>query len=173
MVFASAFSCFAIDREEILRGYRGAGRLLRIPEGIRRIEAQVFQDVLMLRQVTIPGTVEYIGARACSGTAWLEARRRVSPLVTVGHMLLAGSCCTGEVTVPEHIRLVCGWAFAGGTGIRRIRFLSERVRVEAYAFRNCIGLKELVLGDGSQVATLARPLVVFLLDSHLGENLWV
>lgn len=151
MVFASAFSCFAIDREEILRGYRGAGRLLRIPEGIRRIEAQVFQDVLMLRQVTIPGTVEYIGARAFSGTAWLEARRRVSPLVTVGHMLLDGSCCTGEVTVPEHIRLVCGWAFAGGTGIRRIRFLSERVRVEAYAFRNCIGLKELVLGDGSQV----------------------
>ncbi|MCI8577163.1 MAG: leucine-rich repeat domain-containing protein [Lachnospiraceae bacterium] len=148
-LFHSAFSCFAIDKEAILLGYRGLGRILHIPEGIRRIEAEVFRDVLMLEEVTIPKTVEYIGARAFHGTAWLEKRRRQSPMVTVRHMLLDGSCCVGEVTVPGDIRLVCGWAFAGGMGIRRIHFLSDRVRVEPYAFRNCIYLKEMILSDGS------------------------
>jgi hypothetical protein len=72
-------------------------------------------------------------------------------MVTVNHMLLDGSCCRGEVVIPEDIRLVCGWAFAGGLGIEKIRFLSDRVRVESYAFRNCIFLKELVLADGTSV----------------------
>lgn len=53
--------------------------------------------------------------------------------------------------VPRDVRLVCGWAFAGGMGIEEIRFLSDRVKVEPYAFRNCIYLKELVLGDNFSV----------------------
>ncbi len=151
VLFHSAFSCFEVEREEILCGYRGAGRIVRIPEGIRRIEAEVFRDVLMLEKITIPETVEYIGARAFHGTAWLEGQKKISPMVVANHMLLDGSGCMGEVTVGEDIRLVCGWAFANGLGIEKIRFLSERVKVEAFAFRNCIYLKELVLGDGFSV----------------------
>lgn len=151
LIFHSALSCFEVEKEEILYGYRGLGRILKIPEGIRRIQAEVFQDCLMLEQISIPETVEYIGARAFHKTAWMEKQRAKSPMVAVNHMLLDGSCCEGEVIVPEDIRLVCGWAFAGGLGIEKIRFLSDRVRVEAYAFRNCIFLKELVLADGTSV----------------------
>lgn len=151
LIFHSGFSCFDVEKEEILCGYRGAGRIVRIPRGIRRIEAEVFRDVLMLEEVTIPDSVEYIGARAFHGTGWIKRQQDLAPLVVVNRMLLDGSCCRGDVVVPEDVRLVCGWAFAGGMGIERIRFLSDRVKVEPYAFRNCIYLKELVLGDGSSV----------------------
>ena len=107
--------------------------------------------MLMLEEVTIPDSVEYIGARAFHGTGWIKRQQDLAPLVVVNRMLLDGSCCRGDVVGPEDIRLVCGWAFAGGMGIERIRFLSDRVKVEPYAFRNCIYLKELVLGDGSSV----------------------
>ncbi|MDE6673315.1 MAG: leucine-rich repeat domain-containing protein, partial [Acetatifactor sp.] len=80
----------------------------------------------------------------------MERQRKTSPMVVVNQMLLDASHCVG-VVVSEDIRLVCGWAFAGGLGIEKIRFLSDRVMVEAYAFRNCIYLKELVLADGSSV----------------------
>lgn len=149
LLFHSALSCFTVEQEEILCGYRGAGHIVHIPYGIRRIEAEVFRDVLMLEQVTIPETVDYIGARAFHGTAWMEKMRRKSPLVTVNAMLLDGSLCEGEVTIPEDIRLICGWAFAGGMGITRINFLSGRVKVEAFAFRNCIYLREMQLADGT------------------------
>lgn len=151
LIFHSAFSCFVVEKEEVLSGYRGLGRLVRIPEGICRIEAEVFRDVLMLEEITIPDTVEYIGARAFHGTAWLKKQRAASPLVVVNHMLLDGSACRGEVVIQEDIRLVCGWAFAGGMGIESIRFLSDQVKVEAYAFRNCIYLKKMSFRDGSSV----------------------
>ena len=152
LIFHSALSCFLIEDEEILTGYRGMGRIIHIPEGIRQIRAEVFRDRMMIREVRIPDTADYIGARAFHGTAWLEERRKSCPLVIVNHMVLDGSCCRGQVTVPEEVRLVCGWAFAGGMGIRRIRFLSDRVRVEEYAFRNCIYLEEMELADGSVIA---------------------
>lgn len=72
-------------------------------------------------------------------------------MVTVGDMLLDGSGCVGEAVIPENIRLICGWAFAGGTGIESIRFLSDQVKAEAYAFRNCIYLRKLFFADGSSV----------------------
>lgn len=151
LLLHSAYSCFEVEQEEELCGYRGAGRRVKIPHGIRRIRAEVFRDRLMLRDVDIPESVEYIGARAFHGTAWMEQRKKENPLVSVNHMLLDGSACQGEVTVPEDIRLVCGWAFANGMEIRRIRFLSDQVRVEEYAFRNCIFLEEMLLADGTLV----------------------
>lgn len=150
-LFYSAFSCFLVEEERILRSYRGAGRKVKIPSGIRRIGAEVFRDVLMLREVEIPDSVEEIGARAFHGTAWMEEQRKQNPLVAVNGMLLDGSGCQGEVIIPEDIRLICGWAFAGGLGIEKIRFLSDRVRVAEYAFRNCIFLKEMELADGTKV----------------------
>lgn len=151
LIFHSACSCFCIEDEEILTGYRGLGRIICIPEGIRQIRAEVFRDRMMLRDVRLPNSLEYIGARAFHGTAWLKERQKQCPLVVVNHMLLDGSCCRGQVTVPESVTLVCGWAFAGGTGISRIRLLSHRIKVEEYAFRNCIGLKEMELADGSVI----------------------
>lgn len=151
LLFHSAMSCFTIEQESVLCGYRGAGRIIKIPRGIRRIEAEVFRDIMMLEEITIPESVEYIGARAFHGTAWMERKRLVSPFVTVNHMLLDASCCAGEVVVPEDVKMVCGWAFANGMEIERIRFLSERTRVGEYAFRNCIYLKEIILPDNSSV----------------------
>jgi len=161
LLFHSALSCFWVEQEENLVRYRGAASVVRIPMGIRRIEAEVFRDAMMLEQVEIPESVTYIGARAFHGTAWLEDRRRVSPMVVVRDMLLDGSGCVGEVTIPADIRLVCGWAFANGLDIERIRFAGtegqendrqhKMVQVEKYAFRNCINLREMVLQDGTIV----------------------
>ncbi len=151
LIFHSAMSCFAVEGESILCGYRGAGRIVRIPRGIRRIAAEVFRDVMMLEEIIIPDSVDYIGPRAFHGTAWMDRQRRISPFVTVNHMLLDASCCVGEVVVPPDIRMVCGWAFANGMGIEKIRFLSAQTKVEEHAFRNCIYLRDIILPDNTSV----------------------
>ncbi len=151
LLFYSALSCFTVEQEENLVRYRGAAKQVRIPAGIRRIEAEVFRDVMMLERIEIPASVEYIGARAFHGTGWMEQKRRESPFVTVRDMLLDASGCEGALEIPEYVRLVCGWAFANGLRISSIHFLSERVRVEEYAFRNCINLREIVLADRTKI----------------------
>lgn len=151
LLFHSAMSCFAVERESILCGYRGAGRIVKIPRGIRQIEAEVFRDVMMLEEIVIPDSVDYIGPRAFHGTAWIDRQRRVSPFVTANHMLLDASCCEGEVIVPRDIKMVCGWAFANGMEIEKIRFMSASTKVEEHAFRNCIYLREIILPDNTSV----------------------
>ncbi len=152
LLYYSALSCFSVENEETLTKYRGSATLVCIPAGIKRIEAEVFRDAMQLCEVDIPESVEYIGARAFHGTTWIIEQRKVSPLVTVHDMLLDGSCCVGDVIIPPEIRLVCGWAFANGLEIKSIQFLSERVRVEEYAFRNCIYLQQMILPDKTVVA---------------------
>ncbi len=150
-LFYSALSCFLVEEEERIVGYGGTGHILRIPRGIRRIEAEVFRNVTGIREVEIPESVEYIGARAFHGTAWMERQQEKYTVVTIRHMLLDASRCWGEVVIPAHIRLICGWAFANGLGILSVRFLSAQVRVEAYAFRNCIFLQKIVLPGGAVI----------------------
>lgn len=152
LLFHSAFSCFTVEQETYLTRYRGAAGAVRIPMGIRRIAPEVFRDAMMLEQVEIPESVEYIGARAFHGTPWLAQKRREAPMITVRDMLLDGSACAGEVVLSPDIRLVCGWAFANGLDITGIRFSERRsVQVGEYAFRNCINLREMTLPDGMVV----------------------
>ena len=152
LLFHSAFSCFTVEQETYLTRYRGAAGAVRIPMGIRRIAPEVFRDAMMLEQVEIPESVEYIGAKAFHGTPWLAQKRREAPMVTVRDMLLDGSACAGEVVLSPDIRLVCGWAFANGLDITGIRFSERRsVQVGEYAFRNCINLREMTLPDGMDV----------------------
>lgn len=68
LLYHSALSCFSVENEENLTGYRGSATLVCIPAGIKRIEAEVFRDAMQLCQVKIPESVEYIGARAFHGT---------------------------------------------------------------------------------------------------------
>ncbi len=151
LIFQSAFSCFEVEKEEILSAYYGCGQVVKIPNGIRKIQAEVFRNVLTLEEIEIPESVEYIGKRAFHGTTWLEKQREVSKMVIINNMLLDGACCVGEVVIPKQVSLVCGWAFANGMGIEKIRFLSEQVKVEEYAFRNCIYLKEMILANGEHI----------------------
>lgn len=151
MFFYSAMSCFTVEKETDLKGYKGSGHIVRIPQGICRIGAEVFQNQLMLEEIEFPPSLQYIGPRAFHGTAWMERQRQVSPMVAVNHMLLDGSGCEGQVEIPEDIRMVCGWAFANGLKIEKLSFPPSKVRVEEHAFRNCIHLKEAVLPDGSVV----------------------
>ena len=149
LIFSSALDCFDVEQEDRLYGYHGTGHVVKIPNGIRRIESEVFRNVTMLREVEFPESVEYIGSRAFHGTAWMEYQQSKSPMVIVRHMLLDASGCVGDVEVSKDIRLVCGWAFANGIEIESIRFLSPEVQVEEYAFRNCIFLKNIILPDGT------------------------
>lgn len=148
LIFQSAMSCFTIQQETILCKYESAGQRVCIPYGITHVEAEAFRDKMMLEEIQIPDTVKYIGARAFHNTKWIKRKQQQSPMVIINHMLLDASGCIGDLLIPEDLQMVCGWAFANGIGIQKIRFQSSKTKVEEYAFRNCIHLKEIQLSDG-------------------------
>ena len=48
----SAISCFFINENFSIIAYQNNGTILRIPEGIQKIEGNVFQDVMNLEEVS-------------------------------------------------------------------------------------------------------------------------
>lgn len=153
-IYASALSCFTIeeyldsDVTYSISNYKKNGQIIFIPNGIKRIERETFKDAVELKEVFIGKTVEYIGSRAFYGTAWLEAQSKISPMVIINHILIDGTKCKGEVTIPEEVSVISGWAFANCFGLTKVIFSSEKTMAEEYAFRNCIYLKEVTDTDG-------------------------
>lgn len=149
-IYNSSISCFNIDENLSLFGYNNKDRFVHIPEGIKRIEREVFKDAMNLEEVHIPESVEYIGERAFHGTRWLEKQRTVTPMVVVNNMLLDASLCHGEVVIPDFIKIVSGWAFANCFELTKVTFSSSKTVIEEYAFRNCINLKKVITFDGKE-----------------------
>lgn len=148
-IYYSTISCFGIKNGDTIYEYRNQGSILIIPNYIKRIEREVFKDVIHLTQVCIPESVDYIGARAFQGTNWLKQRQNDCPLVIVNDILIDGSQCMGEVVIPESVRTISGWAFANCFGLKKIMFSSNQIIVEEYAFRNCIFLNEIEMPNGN------------------------
>lgn len=147
-IYQSAISCFEIDENLSLLRYKNKGRFVHIPEGIKRIESEVFKDAVNLKEIHIPASVEYIGARAFHGTVWLEKQNEVSPMVVVNNILIDAYMCQGDVVIPDYVKGVSGWAFANCFTLTGITFSSSKTVVEEYAFRNCIHLKKVTTADG-------------------------
>ena len=157
-IYGSALSCFSIDEEYSLNSYENSGRFLVIPDGIRSIAGEVFQDKARLEELVIPDSVEYIGPRAFDKTSWLEHQIeaiRASdhpslPAVVIHGILVSAAGCGGEVTIPPAVRRISGWAFANCTELTGITFTSDRIVVEDHAFRNCIHLEHIVWSDQTE-----------------------
>lgn len=149
-IYASALGCFTIDENCAVRMYHNNGRFLVIPDGVKEIEGQVFQDRSRLEEIDVPGSVEGIGPRAFDKTGWLKQQRGLcSGLpVIVNRILIDGESCRGEVEIPEEVTMVDGWAFAGNLDLTGVTFRSPYTKVGEHAFRNCINLKQIILADG-------------------------
>lgn len=147
-IYTSALSCFSIDETFSLYAYKNWGRVVHIPDGIKRIEGEVFRDAVNLKELAVPESVEYIGPRAFDGTRWIEKLRERSPMVIVNGILVDGRRCEGEIVIPEDVKFVSGWAFVNCNDLTGVRYSSRKTITEEYAFRNCLNLKQVIDANG-------------------------
>ena len=150
-IYASALNCFYINEHKVLEKYYNYGYKVKIPNGVVAIGNDVFKNHANLEYIHIPKSVNHIGHRAFHETLWLE-KKATDTMVVVNDMIIYGSMCKGVVTIPENIKLICGWAFAAGYEIEKIVFdIDENdIKIDDYAFRNCINLKSVVLKNGRE-----------------------
>ena len=143
-VIASIYSCFEIVDRKILTGYRQDASRITIPEDIEEVGQDVFRDHVRLKHINIPSSVKLFGSHAFSQTMWLDEQCKKNEIVIVNDVLIDGTLCSGRVVIPSSAKRIASWCFAGNIDITELEIPSERIAIEALAFRNCINLKKII-----------------------------
>ncbi|MBR4543886.1 MAG: leucine-rich repeat protein [Lachnospiraceae bacterium] len=146
-LISSIYSCFEIKERKKISGYIGDSACVSIPRDIGEIGQDVFRDHSRIKEINIPESVNKFGSHAFFGTGWLESQRKLSDMVIVNGILIDGAECRGRVTIPENIKRLSSWCFAGNIDITELEIRSEKTGIESLALRNCINLKKIILSD--------------------------
>ena len=149
-LISSIYSCYDIREGKRLLGYSQDATRVTIPCDIEEIAADVFRDHIRLKEISVPESVNAFGSHAFSQTAWLDDERDKSDMVIVNGILIDAARCKGKVAVPESVRKIAGWAFAGNVEITHLVLPYEKLAIEALSFRNCINLKKITDHTGNE-----------------------
>ena len=135
---------------------------LAFSEGTTEIEGTSFANCTNIVSITIPSSVTNIAAGAFSGDSALSAvgisdiaawcqlsfqSETANPLY-YAHMLYLNGTSSSILAIPDGVKNIGQYAFAGCTNIIDIAIPNNVTNIGAYAFEGCRNLVSLELGDG-------------------------
>lgn len=128
-------------------GFDGCTNLKKVVLGknLETIDRYAFAGCSSLSEIDIPKSVTRIYEGAFTGTAWLENKRKENPLVVVNGILIDGTACSGNVTIPNGITDIGYKAFAGCKNITNVTVPNGVTHIWGGAFSECANLKKVTL----------------------------
>lgn len=139
---------------------------IKFPDTLTSIDHRTFFYCSNLKTVDIPASVREIGEYAFTGTKWMENKQNESPFVIVNNILIDGSTCTGEITIPKGVTAIGNYAFSTlktsrdeSTGtysypvteyssVTKVTCNTELKTIGDYAFSGCNSLTAVTFNDG-------------------------
>ena len=118
-----------------------------IPDGVADIGIQAFYNCSNLKTVSIPKSVTAIRENAFQNTAWMEAKKAENPMVIVNAILLNGEGCSGNVTIPNTVKVISGSAFFGCTELTGVVIPDSITIIGDSAFSSCPKLTSVSVPD--------------------------
>lgn len=124
--------------------FYGCENLIKVPIGnVQTIGANAYNGCYPLDLDSINPI--YVGDNAFRNTHFLEAAKKISPLVIVSNIVIDGGECKGQVDIPEGVIGIKPYAFARNTDITNIKLPETLVYIDKGAFSGCKGLTEINL----------------------------
>ena len=118
---------------------------ITISDSVTSIGNNAFLDCEALNSITISESVTSIGNNAFSGSAWLEAQRKINPLVIVNGILIDGTTCTGDYIIPNGVTSIGGYAFYNCKSLTSIIIPNSVTSIGESAFFNCESLSSITI----------------------------
>ncbi len=119
---------------------------ITIPNSVKRIEDEVFYNCYTLKTIKIPKSVTYMGLNSFAATAWLNNNKE--KLLIINGILISGSLSTGNITIPDTVKMIAGGAFTAPSyscKITGVTIPSSVKYIGDSAFYDCNKLKQITL----------------------------
>ena len=110
---------------------------ITLPDSVTSIDEGAFSHCSSLTSVEISANVTYIGGYAFFNTPWLVAQYQISPLVIVNNILIDGTTCEGDITIPGNVKSISNCAFNGCSGLTSLKISDSAASIGRGAFENC------------------------------------
>ncbi len=114
--------------------------------GIAEAESYIWKDYAdVINKVVIDGNITTIPRSAFSGMTGVKSVQLNAPVHTIGQYAFARTGLT-SFTSPASLRLIERFAFDSCSSMQTLTLQGGVETLESAAFRNCVGIKHLVLG---------------------------
>lgn len=122
-----------------------------IPNSVTNINSNAFQGCTGLKNVTLPNdAIVYSGA--FDETPFLEELKAKSDsYIKLGASIYDGSKCTGDVVIPDGIKIICTRAFYGNDKITSVTIPSTVEEIDGSSFAYCARLKTVTINGSPNI----------------------
>ncbi len=104
----------------------------------------VFNGCIDLAFIHFTDDLIHIGRNAFAQTPWLYDRFSEGSPVIVGSLLIDGTGCSGDITIPSNVSVICSYAFAGSY-IKSVVVPENTKLIGTNAFIDCYSLKSITI----------------------------
>lgn len=118
-----------------------------IPDSVISIDYSVFLYCENLTDVIIPETLTDIHGCAFDKTPWLENKRAENPLVIVNDVVIDGKTCSGDVIIPDNVKIISDGAFYNCSGMMSAEIPNGVTKIGDDTFSSCTGLTSIKIPD--------------------------
>ncbi|MBE5948270.1 MAG: hypothetical protein E7261_04490 [Lachnospiraceae bacterium] len=133
--------------------FAGCAKLEKIiiPSSVTSIEEIAFEGCISLADIEFPETSIDFGVGVFAETKWLKEKRKESSLVIVCDTLIDASGAVGEVVVPDGIRIINEFAFAGESKVTSVILPESLESVEYRAFYGNDAIENVTFSGGNYI----------------------
>ena len=125
---------------------------ITIPDSVTNIGHYAFKSCSSLKDITLPNSLTYIGVQAFAETPWLAAKQEENPLVIESNILIDGTGCSGEVTIPDGVKRISWSAFSAAKAVTDVTVPASVTTIGNSAFQYCSNLITLtILGNDTRI----------------------
>ena len=148
---------FAITTDGVLRGYRGRGGDVIIPETVFKIEKDVFASDRKIRSLVIAASVIEIETGAIASGETLETlivqagnpryHSAGNCVIETEAKTLIAACNTSVIPADGTVTSIAGQAFSACNRLQKINIPAPVVAISSYAFYVCSQLQEVSIAN--------------------------
>ncbi len=118
-----------------------------VSEGITHIANYAFTALYALEEVSLPGTLESIGAHAFNACMSLKEVSLPASLETIGSYAFKQCTSFKNIVIPDSVTTMNTEAFSGCTSLESVKLSENLTQIPFNGFTACTSLKEVVIPE--------------------------